>query len=260
MVAPTSALAREFPAADAPSEDDPTNAALIGTFVPSVNVLSMPFLFRSSEHVQNVLDSPSGTEILNSLEPCGFVGLTSYDSSAPAIDCGVRSVNSLTGLKGLKIRKQPSELMSDMVEALGAEPIRSPHGQVPTGRARLIEGAQNNWPSFVTTHHCKYPGFHPPSEYAMNPEVQMMPPKAWQSLSPEDRSIFSAATPPASRLPREKAKQLEEHSRQQAESAGVAMMTDFNRKPLEGAMTATYDKARRDSAAADLIDRIRKVE
>ena len=59
-----------------------TNVALIGTFVPATNVLAMPFLFRSIEHLQKVLDGPIGDEILGSFEPFGFIGLTFYDSGA----------------------------------------------------------------------------------------------------------------------------------------------------------------------------------
>jgi len=53
-----------------------TNVALIGSFVPAMNVLAMPFLFRSMEHLHKVLDGPIGNEILGSFEPYGFVGLT----------------------------------------------------------------------------------------------------------------------------------------------------------------------------------------
>ncbi|MFX5199182.1 TRAP transporter substrate-binding protein DctP, partial [Acinetobacter baumannii] len=35
-----------------------TNVALIGNMVPSINVLALPFLFRSIEHMQKVLDGP----------------------------------------------------------------------------------------------------------------------------------------------------------------------------------------------------------
>src|SRR6201988_1904191 len=62
-----------------------TNVALIGAFVPAMNVLAMPFLFRSIEHMQKVLDGPIGTAILNSFEPFGFVGLGFYDSGARSI-------------------------------------------------------------------------------------------------------------------------------------------------------------------------------
>jgi tripartite ATP-independent transporter DctP family solute receptor len=133
-----------------------TNVALIGTFVPSMNVLAMPFLFRSIEHLQKVLDGPIGTEILNSFEPYGFVGLAFYDSGARSIYNGVRPVKSLADLKGLRIRVQQSELMSDMIKGLGAEAVELPYGQVLTGLAtKLIDGAENNWPSFVTTDHYK---------------------------------------------------------------------------------------------------------
>jgi len=59
---------------------------------------------------------------------------------------------------------------------------------------------------------------------------------------------------------REKWKNLEERSRRQAEAAGATIVTDFDRKPFEAAMAAIYAKAQRDPAAAELIERIRKVE
>ena len=89
-----------------------TNVALIGNFVPAMNVLAMPFLFRSIEHMQKVLDGPIGSEILGSFEPYGFVGLAFYDSGARSIYNGVRPITTVADLKGLRIRVQQSELMS----------------------------------------------------------------------------------------------------------------------------------------------------
>jgi TRAP-type C4-dicarboxylate transport system substrate-binding protein len=103
-----------------------TNVALIGTFVPAMNVLAMPFLFRSIEHLEKVLDGPIGNEILNSFEPYGFVGLAFYDSGARSIYNSVRPVRAVADIRGLRLRVQQSELMSDMIKALGAEPIELP--------------------------------------------------------------------------------------------------------------------------------------
>src|SRR5258708_10466208 len=104
-----------------------TNVALIGTFVPAMNVLAMPFLFRSIEHLQKVLDGPIGNEILGSFEPYGFVGLAFYESGARSIYNSVRPVRSLADLKGLRLRVQQSQLMSDIIRALGAEPVELPY-------------------------------------------------------------------------------------------------------------------------------------
>jgi tripartite ATP-independent transporter DctP family solute receptor len=238
-----------------------TNVALIGTFVPAMNVLAMPFLFRSIEHLQKVLDGPIGNEILGSFEPYGFVGLAFYDSGARSIYNSVRPVRSLADMKGLRLRVQQSELMSDMIKALGAEAIELPYGQVLTGLAtKLIDGAENNWPSFVTTDHYKYAGFYTLTEHTMSPEVLVMSQKAWESLSPEDRKIFREAAKRSSQFMREKWKDLEDQSRVQARAAGVSVVTDFDRKPFEAAMAGIYAKAQRDPAAAQLIERIRKVE
>ena len=237
-----------------------SNVALIGSFVPATNVLAMPFLFRSIEHLQNVLDGPIGEEILNSFEPYGFVGLTFYDSGARSIYNNVRPIRSIADIKGLRIRVQQSELMSDMVRALGGEPIELPYGQVRTGLAtNLINGAENNWPSFVTTDHYRYASFYTLTEHTMSPEVLIMSWKAWASLSPEERVIFREAAMQSSRFMRERWRDLEEKSRQQAEGAGVAIVSDFDRKPFEAAMSPIYEKIRRDPAAAALIERIRKV-
>src|ERR1700691_4651986 len=205
-----------------------TNVALIGTFVPAMNVLAMPFLFRSIEHMQKVLDGPIGTAILDSFEPFGFVGLTFYDSGARSIYNSVRPVRSVADMKGLRLRVQQSELMSDMIKALGADAIELPYGQVRTGLAtRLVDGAENNWPSFVTTDHYKYAGYYTLTEHTMSPEVLVMSRKAWESLSAEDRGIFRDAAIESSHFMREKWKDLEERSRRHAERAGVSIRTAF---------------------------------
>ena len=238
-----------------------TNGALIGNFVPAMNVLAMPFLFRSIDHLQKVLDGPIGSEILNSFEPYGFVGLTFYDSGARSIYNNVRPIHSIADIKGLRLRVQQSELMSDMVRALGAEPVELPYGQVITGLAtRLIDGAENNWPSFVTTDHYKFAGYYTLTEHTMSPEVLVMSKKAWESLSPDERKIFREAAQQSSRFMREKWKDLEQQSRRQAEAAGVTIVSDFDRKGFEAAMAGIYAKAQRSPATAALIARIRKVE
>ncbi len=238
-----------------------TNVALIGNFIPAMNVLAMPFLFRSIEHMQKVLDGPVGREILDSFEPYGFVGLAFYDSGARSIYNGVRPVRSLDDLKGLRIRVQQSELMSQMIRALRAEPVELPYGQVLTGLAtHLIDGAENNWPSFVTTDHYKYAGYYTLTEHTMSPEVLVMSLKAWQSLSAGDQRIFREAALRSSRYMREKWRDLEEQSQRKAQAAGVTIIRDVDRKPFEDAMTPIYAKAAQDPGTAALIERIRKVE
>ena len=232
-----------------------TNVALIGSLVPVANVLSLPFLFRSFEHLHRVLDQGIGQEILAQFQPHGFVGLTIYDSGARSIYNSVRPVRSLADMKGLRIRVQQSSLMSDMIKALGADPVELPYGQVSTGLStRLIDGAENNWPSYVTTGHYKLASYYTLTEHSMSPEVLVMSRPAWESLSGEDRDIFLEV------FMRSLWTSLEERSRQQARAAGNIIITDFDRKPFEEAMSVIYDKAATDADTQQLINRIRQVK
>ena len=238
-----------------------TNVAPIGSLVPVANVLSLPFLFRSFEHLHRVLDQSIGQEILAQFQPHGFVGLTFYDSGARSIYNSVRPVRSLADMKGLRIRVQQSSLMSDMIKALGADPVELPYGQVSTGLStRLIDGAENNWPSYVTTGHYKLATYYTLTEHSMSPEVLVMSLPAWESLSGEDRDIFLEAAAKSNIFMRSLWTSLEERSRQQARAAGNTIITDFDRKPFEEAMSVIYDKAATDADTQQLINRIRQVK
>jgi tripartite ATP-independent transporter DctP family solute receptor len=238
-----------------------TNVAPIAAIVPVLNVLQMPFLFRSGDHLHKVLDGPIGQEILASLEPHGFVGLTFYDSGARSIYNSVRPIRTLADVRGMRIRVQQSELMVDMIKALGAEPIEFSYGQVGTALStKLIDGAENNWPSYVTTNHFKFAANYTLTEHSMSPEVLVISKKAWDSLSAEDKKIFQDAARESNLYMRDHWKALEDKSRRQAEAAGNVIITDFDRKPFEEAMAPVYVKAAKDPLISRLIERIRLVQ
>ena len=240
---------------------DRINAALIGNLVPTTNALAMPFLFRSVEHLQKVLDGPIGNEILNSFEPYGFVGLAFYDSGARSIYDSVRPIRSVDDMKGLRIRMQQSDLMSEVIKALGAQPVELPYGQVSTALStKLVDGAENNWPSFVNSGHDKYAKYYTLTQHTMTPEVLVMSLKAWDGLSDDERKIFREAALESSRFMHERWKELEVRSRADAEAAGVKVTTDFDRASFEAATAGIYTKAMRDPATAELIERIRHTE
>jgi tripartite ATP-independent transporter DctP family solute receptor len=238
-----------------------TNVAPIGWLIPAANVLALPFLFRSFDHLHKVLDHAIGDEILASSQRHGFVSLTFYDSGSRSIYNSVRPIRTLADMKGLRIRVQQSEVMVEMIKALGAEPVELPYGQVSTGLStRLIDGAENNWPSYVTTNHYKLAPYYTLTEHTMGPEVLVVSPRAWESLSAEDQNIFRDAARKSSAYMRDLWHGLEERSRQQARAAGNTIISEFDRKPFEQAMNTIYAKTVTDPGLRQLIERIRQVQ
>ena len=238
-----------------------TNVAPLGSFIPEANVLALPFLFRSIDHLNKVLASPIGEDLLASFAPYGFVGLAYYDSGARSIYNNKRPVRTIADMNGLRIRVQQSDLMLDMIKALGGEPVALPYGQVLTGLTTgLIDGAENNWPSYVTTNHYTAAKYYTLTEHTMSPEALIMSRKAWDSLTSEDQKIFRDAARESSRFMRDQWMAWEERSRQEAKKAGNVIISDFDKKPFEDAMKPIYEHTLTDPKLLDLVERIRQVQ
>ena len=191
------------------------NVAAIGDVAPVLNILALPFLFRSIDHLYKVIDGPIGDDILAAIEPNGFIGLTFYNSGARSIYTSTRPVRTMADLKGLRLRVQQSDLIIRMVKALGAEPVALPYGQVLTALStKLVDGAENNWPSFVSTDHYKVAPYYTVTEHTMGPEVLVMSRRAWQELSDEDRADLPHGGAQISKFMRQQWQSWEEESQE----------------------------------------------
>jgi tripartite ATP-independent transporter DctP family solute receptor len=233
------------------------NVGAIGNVAPVLNVLALPFLFRSIEHLYKVIDGPIGVDILASLEPYGFIGLTFYDSGARSIYTARRPVRSIADIQGQRIRIQQSDLMEKMVKLLGATPISLPYGQIGTAlTTSLVDGAENNWPSYISAGHYKVAPFYTVTEHAMGPEVVVMSRRAWDELSADDQTIFRAAARESSRYMREQWQNWEQQSRKQALSAGVTVIGGVDRQPFEAATAVLRNEMRAHATFGPLIKRI----
>jgi tripartite ATP-independent transporter DctP family solute receptor len=236
------------------------NVAAIGDVAPVLNILALPFLFRSIDHLYKVIDGPIGDDILAAIEPNGFIGLTFYDSGARSIYTSTRAVRTMADLKGLRLRVQQSDLIIRMVKALGAEPVAMPYGQVLTALStKLVDGAENNWPSFVSTDHYKVAPYYTVTEHTMGPEVLVMSRRAWQELSVGDQAIFRAAARDSSKFMRQQWQNWEEESKKQALAGGVTIIGDIDRKPFEDATTSLREAMHADPKFGPLIERIQAV-
>jgi tripartite ATP-independent transporter DctP family solute receptor len=236
------------------------NVGAMGNMAPILNVLALPFLFRSIDHLYKVVDGPIGDEILEALEASGLIGLTFYDSGARSIYTTTRPVNMIDDLSGLRLRVQQSDLMDRMVKALGAEPVGLAYGQVLTAlQTKLVDGAENNFPSFISAGHYKAARYYTVTQHTMSPEVLIMSQRAWAELSSEDRIIFREAARKSSQYMREQWLERERRSEQQAIEAGVSVISKINRKPFEDATKPMRDAMRADPRYRSLIERIEAV-
>ena len=156
------------------------NVAPMNNICPETMVPTMPFLFRSKEHMRKVLDGPIGDEILKACEKQGFIGLAFYDSGSRSLYTVKKPVKSLADVKGLKIRVQQSDLWVALLQAMGANATPMPYGEVYTAlKTGVVDGAENNWPSYDTARHFEVAKYYAITDHSMAPEMLLMSKKVY---------------------------------------------------------------------------------
>lgn len=145
------------------------NMAPLNELVPETVVPSLPFVFRSADHLHRVLDGPIGIDIAHAFERHGFVALAFYDSGARSFYNARHPLRRPTDLKGMRVRVQQSPLAEAMIRALGAVPAALPYGQVGVAlRTGVIDGAENNGPSFESARHFENAQFYSLTENSID--------------------------------------------------------------------------------------------
>ena len=128
-------------------------------FAPNIQVLSLPYIFRSREHNYHVLDSEVGRKLLIQGEQFWLRGLTYFDAGQRSF-YSKEPIRTPADLQNKKIRVQESVTAMNLVRSLGGAPTPISWGELYTGLQQgVVDGAENNPPSFYTSRHyevCKY--------------------------------------------------------------------------------------------------------
>ncbi len=230
-------------------------------FSPELAVLALPYIYSGSEHMWKVLNSEIGDEFLAGLSDSGFVGLTWYDSGARSFYNSVKPIKSVEDLAGLKFRVQPAELMVDMVEALGASPTPLNYGEVYSAiQTNVIDGAENNWPSYYTSSHYEVANYYTLDEHLRVPEIVIASKATLDKLSPEDVEIIKAAAKESTNLQREEwNKKVEESKAAIAENGNeVIELSDEEKAKFAELMKPVWEKHA--GEYSDIIEKIQAMK
>lgn len=170
------------------------NFAPLNSIEPMTLPFSLPFVFDSVDHMRRVVDSEVGGEVLAAMEQHDLIGLAIYDSGARSFYNARRPIASPADMAGLKIRVPGSDLYVAMVNALGANAVPIPFGEIYQSLAQgVIDGAENNWPTFVGERHYEATGYLSLTEHLLTPEALVMSKISWDRLSADDQLLVRAA-------------------------------------------------------------------
>jgi tripartite ATP-independent transporter DctP family solute receptor len=240
------------------------NRVSMGPFnniIEETKVVSLPFIFRGTDHMHRVMDGPIGDEILTAFEPHGFIGLAYFDGGSRSFYNKERPITSIEDLAGMKMRVMQSDVFVDMMTALGANATPMPYGEVYSGiQTGVIDGAENNWPSFESSGHYEVAGYYTLNEHLIVPEVLVMSKVSFDKLSPEDQALVRQAAKDSIPVNRELWAAREKLSEEKVRAAGVQVIDNIDKTPFIEAMVPVYEKHANTPKLQDLVQRIQATE
>jgi tripartite ATP-independent transporter DctP family solute receptor len=235
------------------------NLGPLGQVVPEANVVSLPFIFKSVDAMHKVMDGPVGEDIAAGLAAKGLVSLGWYDSGARSFYDTKKPITQPADLEGMKMRVMNNDLFVAMVTAMGGNATPMPYGDVYQSLQNgVIDGAENNYPSYESSGHYEAAGFYSLTEHLIIPECLCINKMLFDSLSAEDQQILRQAGQESAVLQRKLWAEREEVSKAKVIAAGVQINEIPDKSAFQAAMKPVYDKFIADNPALEPL--VRKIQ
>ncbi len=232
----------------------------IGPVVADLNVINLPFLFRDTAHMRKVIDGAIGQELLDKVtnSTAGLVGLCWMDAGARNFYDTKHPIKSIADLKGLKLRVIGNPIFVDMVNAFGGNGVAMGYDQVFSAlQTGVIDGAENNMPSFVFDHHFEVAKNYTFTEHLIVPEILVFSRKTWDTLGKEDQERLRVGAREAQADERVHWTAYEQQAMDKANAAGIQFVRDIDKKPFQDAVQPLWQKY--GPRFTDLIKRIQAI-
>lgn len=236
------------------------SAAVMESFTDDYKVFGLPYIFRSKEHVFNVLDGEIGKELLLSTENKWIRGLCYYDAGSRSFYTKNKPIESPDDLAGLKIRVMRSITAVEMIRALGGSATPISWGELYTAlQSGVVDGAENNLPSFYSSHHYEVCKQFSLDEHTTIPDIIVISKKVWDKLSDQEKEWLQQAADDSVILERKLWAEAEIKSLEEIEKAGVKVNYP-DKAPFIEKVQPLLESYRSNDVIYSYIKRIQAVE
>ena len=235
----------------------------LGPVVDDLNVFNLPYVFRNTEHMQHVIDGPIGQDLLDKVTNSGkgLVGLAWMDAGARNFYSTKKPIKTMADLKGMKVRVMGNPMFVDMANSMGGNGIAMGYDQVFTAlQTGVVDGAENNPPSFVFDNHYQAAKFYTIDEHLIVPEMVVFSKKIWDGLSKDDQALLVKFSKEAQQEERKLWATYEKQAMDKAKAAGIEIIqvSDADKKVFQAAVKPVWDKY--GPKYADMVKRIQETK
>ena len=202
------------------------SASPVSSYVPAMNAIQMPYLYKNADHMWAVLNGEIGQKMLSEVQASGsgLVGLCWYDAGARSYYTN-KPVTCVADMKGLKIRMQNNRMMVAMTNVLGGVGVTGigPNEVYSAITQGTIDGAENNWPTYQNMGDYEAAPYYVLDKHTMVPEILLASEAVLAELDEADVEIIKACARETQEYEKQKWAEKEASSEQIVRAAGCTI-------------------------------------
>jgi len=170
------------------------SAATLEGFVEDMRLFGLPYVFQSRKQRWDILESQIGEDILLSLQSAHLRGLGYFDAGSRSFYTCDKELSQPGDLRGMKIRVMNSQNAVKMVSAFGGSATPISWGELYAAlQQRVVDGAENNPPSFFISRHYEICKYYTLNEHTAVPDVIIVSQHIFDNLTPQQQDWLKRA-------------------------------------------------------------------
>ena len=197
----------------------------VAAYYDDIKAFQALYLYSSEDDLWKVLDGEIGNEFLKAqqLKDNGLEGLCWVSGGSRNFYNNVRPITSPEDLAGLTLRVNTDSMFA-FLESCGAKGVNVSYNDIYNSiEAGTIDGAENNWPSYISTGHYKVAPYITVDEHTRIPEMIVASTESMNKLTSEQQQIVRECAQEAGQLQRKWMQEYDEKAIKAAEDAGCTI-------------------------------------
>lgn len=237
------------------------SSSVMEGFSDLYKVFGLPYVFMDDDHRFEALEGDVGRDILHSSQDVWLRGVTYFDAGSRSFYTVDQPIRTPEDLKGLKIRVQQSPAAMQLVRQLGGSPTPISFGELYTALQQgVVDGAENNPPSFHLTRHYELCNYYSLDEHTSPPDVLLISTHRWEQLNDQQQEWLQEAADEAAQYQKKLWEEASREAMETVKEAGVEIIRPDKEEFVE-AVEPLYERLEHQQPEVyEVYERIRALQ
>jgi len=219
-----------------------STATLVG-IDDSFGIYDLPFIFRSEQEADAILDGRFGTKLSAKLEAKGLIGLVYWENGFRNLTNSKHPITKMEDMQGVKLRVMQNPMYIDMFNSFGANAIPLAFSELFTAlESKTVDGQENPVNTIQSSKFYEVQKYLTITKHVYSPWIVLASKKWWDGLSTDEKKAIQEA-----------AVVSRDFERKDSRQAGVAALNVLKEKGMEVTVLSPKELDRLQDAARPAI-------